>query len=400
MKKAKRPWQQWFAIGLFLTVGFLCGLLIAGETDRIVGEDASLILTAVSFAAMLVLLCLGVLTQMLVHESGHLVFGLLTGYRFSSFRIFSYMWLKEGDHIRKKKLTVAGTGGQCLMAPPDFKNGTYPVVLYNLGGSLMNLIVAALVLLWYQVMPYVPYLSSFLLLNAILGIAFGIINGVPLRMGVVDNDGYNAFSLRKNPEALRAFWIQMKINEQNANGVRLKDMPKDWFVVPDYEGMQNALISAIGVFCCNRLMDEHKFLEADRKMEELLTMKSAMVNLYRGLLTMDRVYVELIGENRREVVDRLLTKEIKAMMKPMKEFPSVIRTQYAYELFYEEDPDRAQKVRVKFEKAALVYPYDSDIRSERELLQIADFRAEERKKERVREAEAKKLQAENVSAGE
>ena len=30
-----------------------------------------------------------------IHEGGHLVFGLLTGYKFSSFRIMSFMWVKE-----------------------------------------------------------------------------------------------------------------------------------------------------------------------------------------------------------------------------------------------------------------------------------------------------------------
>lgn len=400
MKKWKRPWQQYFAIGCFMVIGFLCGIGMALEVDKSLPLDAPLLFTVGSYAVMVVLICLSVVTEMLVHESGHLVFGLLTGYRFSSFRIFSHMWLKEGDKIRKKKLTIAGTGGQCLMAPPDLKNGTFPVVLYNLGGSLMNLMAAVLFILLYLWIPHIPYLSAFFLFNALIGIAFGIINGVPLRMGVVDNDGYNAFSLKKNPDALRAFWIQMKINEANANGTRLKDMPAEWFETPDYEGMQNALISAIGVFGCNRLMDEHRFMEADQKMAELLSMKSAMVNLYRGMLTMDRVYVELIGDARKEVIDSLFTKEIKAMMKPMKDFPSVIRTQYAYELLYEENPDRAQKVRVKFEKAASVYPYDSDIRSERELIQIADEKAEERREARMKEAEERKLQEENLPAGE
>ena len=34
----------------------------------------------------------------IVHEGGHLLFGLLAGYSFSSFRIFSFMWIK---HLRQ-----------------------------------------------------------------------------------------------------------------------------------------------------------------------------------------------------------------------------------------------------------------------------------------------------------
>ena len=54
-------------------------------------------------------------------------------------------------------------------------------------------------------------------------------NGIPMRLGNVDNDGYNALCLGKSPAALRSFWLQMKINQQISRGVRLKDMPEDWF---------------------------------------------------------------------------------------------------------------------------------------------------------------------------
>lgn len=50
-------------------------------------------------------------------------------------------------------------------------------------------------------------------------------NGIPMRLGTVDNDGYNAFSIRKNSASMRAFRVQLKVNEQIAKGVRIKDMP-------------------------------------------------------------------------------------------------------------------------------------------------------------------------------
>ena len=81
-----------------------------------------------------------------------------------------------------------------------------------------------------------------------------------MRLGMIDNDGYNAFSLRKNNEARRAFWVQLKVNEQLAKGIRLREMPKEWFVIPSYEAMGNNMIAATSVFACNRLMDEHKFV--------------------------------------------------------------------------------------------------------------------------------------------
>lgn len=57
-------------------------------------------------------------------------------------------------------------------------------------------------------------------------------------MGSVNNDGRNALELSRSEEATRAFWIQMKVNEQIAKGLRLKDMPDEWFKVPSDELMK------------------------------------------------------------------------------------------------------------------------------------------------------------------
>ena len=64
----------------------------------------------------------------------------MTGYKFSSFRIGNIMLVKTGGKLKFKKLTIAGTAGQCLMSPPDLKDDKMPVIIYNLGGALLNII--------------------------------------------------------------------------------------------------------------------------------------------------------------------------------------------------------------------------------------------------------------------
>jgi hypothetical protein len=58
-------------------------------------------------------------------------------------------------------------------------------------------------------------------------------------------------------------------------------------------------------------------------------------------------------------------------MKTMKNFPSVIRTQYALAAA-EGDDGKMQFYRKTFEKIAKTYPYPAEIQSERELLVLAD----------------------------
>ena len=310
--------------------------------------------------------------HIIIHEGGHLVFGLLSGYRFSSFRIFSFMWVKEGDKVKFKRHSIAGTGGQCLMSPPDIQNGEMPVVWYNLGGSLMNIIFSTIFLVCFFLFNSVSVLSGILLLLSLLGYSLAILNGVPMRMGALDNDGYNAISLTKDAEAREAFWMQMKVVEETTKGVRLRDMPAEWFTVPTDEAMKNSMVAARGVFACNRLMDEERFAEADELMAHMLELESGMVGLHRRILICDRIYVELIHQNRREVVEEKLTKNLQSFMKTMKDTLSILRTQYAIALLYDGDQSKAETIKAQFEKRAKTYPYPHEIDSERDLMKLAE----------------------------
>ena len=68
----------------------------------------------------------------------------------------------------------------------------------------------------------------------------------------------------------------------------------------------------------------------------------------------------------------MLDKEQKKFMKQMKNFPSVLRTEYVYALLCEKNIEKAQKVKVRFEKWAKTYPYQNDVKSERELMERAE----------------------------
>jgi len=84
------------------------------------------------------------------------------------------------------------------------------------------------------------------------------------------------------------------------------------------------------------------------------------------------MFIEMTGENRKEIVDLMLTKEQKTFMKQMKNFPSVLRTEYVYALLCENDTAKAEKIRKQFENIAKTYPYPNDIQAERELMEIAE----------------------------
>ena len=353
------------AVLLYMLIGALCGMLLTRYKELM---PDSFVLT---MALLLGGVYLAMALQIAIHEAGHLVFGLLTGYRFSSYRFFSLMWIRQNGRLHFKRLSLAGTGGQCLMAPPDWREDC-PYVLYNLGGVLMNLISAAL--FWLLSLIAAPLVRVLLLFCAIIGLAFALMNGVPLRVGPIDNDGRNILSIRKSPAARRAFWLQMKTNEQQASGVRLRDMPEDWFSLPGDEAPENSIIAAVPLNRAMRLMDAHRFDEAAALQDRLLQTED-LAGIYRGLLRCDRICCELLGERREDVLSSLLTKEQTKFMKSMKNYPSVLRTKIALALLRDHDAAGADKQKAAFEKMAVSYPYPTDIESERELIALAEEKA-------------------------
>ena len=372
---SKKRNYRWLGVLVYLLIGAACGVLIMEYWDRaeeagmpFIGQILSVVLLIIGMYAAIVL-------QIIIHEAGHLVFGLLTGYRFSSFRIFNLMLVKESGRLRLRKLNIAGTGGQCLMCPPDLVDGTMPFMLYNFGGAIMNILAALISLILCFVLPRHSAGWTFCAFLVVIGFAYALINGLPVRMGPVNNDGRNAFDMAESKEAVRAFWVQLKINEMVSKGVRLKDMPDSWFAVPSDEFLKNGISAASAVFACNRLMDQHRFREADRLMERLLAPEIGLIDLYRMLLVCDRMYVEMITENRTEILTGMRTDEQLKLMKSMKDAPSVLRTEYVYALLSEKNEEKARETEERFEKSAGSYPYPNEIETERELLAIAKERA-------------------------
>lgn len=314
--------------------------------------------------------------QIIIHELGHLIFGLLTGYKFVSFRIGSLTLIKINGKIKIKRLSLAGTGGQCLLSPPEMKDGKIPYVLYNLGGSFFNLIMSVIFLLIGICLKNTELLGIIFYISAVIGISYALMNGIPMRVGVVDNDGYNTLSISKNTKAIKSLWTQMKVSELTANGVRLKDMPNEWFIIPSEEEMKNSMIATMGVLAYNRYMDELNFSEAEKLMKMFLKDSFSFTGIYKHLMKCDLAFCEMIKDiPNTEEIESLLDKETKAFMKSMKKYPSVIRTQYTYNLLIKKDIPTALKIKENFNKIAKKYPFKSDIESETELIQIAETKA-------------------------
>jgi hypothetical protein len=356
---------KWVVRIVCLAAGGGLGLFIGARW----GSSDNAAATALEAALLLVGLIAAVGFHLVIHEAGHLLFGRLTGYRFVSIKFGSWVWIKSGGRVRLRRYHVAGLQGQCLMAPPGPNDGQTPFVLYNLGGPLVNLAAAALAgALCFaavgndQLFPVLAEIAG-------AGLLLGLLNGIPLRFGLAANDGRNTLDMagKKGAASRRALWTILKSHELVAEGVRLRDMPEE-LVAAAPPGADGAMTASLDVFRCQRLMDSLELAAAAKQIARVLESGAGLAGLHRLLLTVDSVYCELVGPNREEVVDQLLTKELRAFMRSMRRYPSVLRTNYALALLRDKDPAAAAGIAKDFERVAAKYPYAGEIAGERELM--------------------------------
>lgn len=357
-----------------LVLGAAFGFLLAMQVDSL---SAELPASAPLWLMLLMLMALyaAIYLQTILHEAGHLIFGLMTGYRFVSFRIDSVMLLRTPDGLKLCRYRLAGTGGQCLMSPPGELGKDMPCMLYNLGGVLVNLLCAVLFGIAYPLWKDVPLLSVFLLFSALYALFSALINGIPMR-GILNNDGRNALDLRRDDAARRSMWIQLSVNARLAQGQTVLYMPEDWFAMPTDEGMRNSLIAPLGTFRSDYLMARGKFAEAAKLQDALLHGDNALVDLYRTILTSERIYCGLMTGTDPEQLQKMRTPAWKKRAAALPNQPSIIRTNYACALLLDRDQAAADKALVRFERLVRSYPYPAEIDTERRYMALARQLAE------------------------
>lgn len=351
----------------FLTLALLATSMLA-SLDRYNPLSYALVVVASHFIVSTV--------QTAIHEAGHLLFGLLSGWRFGSFRLYSWMWLRENGRLRVKRRRIAGTAGQCLLIPPETEDGKTPYTLYNMGGVLLNLISAVLFGTLGFALKDSAVASFIAYALAAQGLCSALLNGIPMRYAMISNDGSNQRQMRKSPAARRSLRIQMQIMAQLAAGVRLRDMPEEWFAIPSDEEMQNDLVSSLAALACERWIDAHRFADAAVLAKHLAESNAALVGLDECQVACNRATAELLKGDCDGAPGYLNTRQMQQYMKAMRQSLTVLRSQYICARLGERDSERAEAIRIQFEARAKKHPYPVEADAERELLALADARAE------------------------
>ncbi len=369
-----KPWRSYLFPVISLMLGVFLGRFIIGYISRL--NSHGLFYGTLALYLLFILLLYGAnYIQIAIHEAGPLLFGLLAGFRFGSYRIGSFIWIKKEGKIRFGRYTLHGSGGQCLMYLPEEGNVRKKgLVLYHMGGSILNALAGSLFFLLFLCFRKIPYAGPVFLLLGLFGIFHALLNGIPMETDTINNDGHNTRSILRDPRGAEAFCLQHRITEQSVKGVPLKDMPPHWFTVPEDEAMKNSMVATLAVSASNRLMEELQFDEADELIDHILSIQSGLVGIHRILLTCDRIYMELMRENRADQIQGFLSSKQKKYMKAMGKNLSVLRTEYALALLSERNTAKGQSIKAQFEAVAKTHPYQGDVSQERSFMELTDQR--------------------------
>ena len=269
-------------IGAIIVVPIIA--IIDGESVATVARkmcDKFTIEKVVAIAWMLVAALIAAILNIILHEGGHLVAGLLTGYKFVSYRFFNWTLISKDGRLQWRNFELAGTGGQCLMAPPDRPLEEIDTRLYNAGGVLVQFIIALLciVLIWALDLP--EWLDILLAMMALFGILGVLTNGIPMKIGGVANDGYNLLQLEKNREAKQSFCNVLELNARNQGGESYGEMPDRLFNMPDPIDWKNPMHAATVLASATRKQSLHQWEESYQQLTEACSHMSDIMPLYQ-----------------------------------------------------------------------------------------------------------------------
>lgn len=290
------------------------------------------------------LMVIAVFFQIILHEVGHLLCGLASGYRFVSFRIFHFTLIRINGKFYIKRYDIAGTGGQCLLTPPDKPLPQISTAWYNLGGILANLLAATVALALLLLSDNPPLLLKItLLLLSVSGFILGLMNGIPLKPNGIGNDAYNMRLLLKNQKSKQALVTQLKINALIQKGVRPREMPQEWFQIEDID-YKDSLQLTIRLMGISRLQDELKWETACLALEEVMQHQHEILGLLVKEVSCELVFTALVT-GRIERATALYTKQLETYIQQYKNTStSKHRLLCAWALYQEKDSAKAREI--------------------------------------------------------
>lgn len=316
---------------LFVALGMICGIFGGNMIEYLENNGLS---SPFSLLFIMAIFIISICVVPIIHESGHLVMGLITGYDFVSFRIGNFAIVKENNKLKKKKFNVVGTGGQCILS---YKKVEYPEEIpyfwYHFGGVFFNFLATAICM-------GVTIFSKNILINVGLGIfaaislVTGIINIIPTKATGIGSDGYNLMIFRKSAIDRIANYKILLLNALQYQGIKLEDMPKEITTFTEEE-KSCEFGTALSIIEANLLMNQHDFKSAEKIYRSVVENEETYA-LYQNESKCEMMFCMIMNGCSIEEINKIYDKNIRQyVMMTGKTYIMRKRLMYAYYLIIE-----------------------------------------------------------------
>jgi hypothetical protein len=160
----------------------------------------------------------------------------------------------------------------------------------------------------------------------------------------ISNDAANVLSLRKHPEGKIGLKLQLSVNAQCQRGVRLKDMPEDWFIVDDDFRPSDTIDAGLATMTASRYIDIREFDKAYDIFNKIIAPESKAIGIYVKESMCEMVFLSLL-KGDEEKFNQLYTKQLEKYINQFKSImSSKMRILFTIALLHDNDKAKAEEI--------------------------------------------------------
>lgn len=350
---------------LFVVLGIVCGIFGKNMIEYLESNGLS---SPFSLLFIMAIFVISLCVVPIIHESGHLFMGLMTGYDFVSFRVGNFAIVKENNKLKKKKFNVVGTGGQCILS---YKKVEYPERIpyfwYHFGGVFFNLLTTA-ICMCVIISSKSIFINVGLGILAAISLVTGITNIIPTKATGIGSDGYNLMIFRKSAINRIANYKIMLINSLQYQGIKLEDMPKEITIFTKEEKSCEFGI-ALSIIEANILMNQHDFKSAEKIYRSIVENEEAYT-LYQNESKCEMLFCMIMNGCSSEEINKIYDNDIRQyIMITEKTYIMRKRLMYAYYLIIEKNQEKAKREYNSALQMQNTYPAKGEYLSEMDLIE-------------------------------
>ena len=235
--------------------------------------------------------------------------------------------------------------------PPDRPIEQIRTMPYDLGGVVANLLLSVLCVIVLLCVDLDFSYAVYPVMMAIAGFGFAALNGIPININGMPNDGMQAVKLRKDMVTKRVLFTLLKAYALVQDGMRPRDLPAEWF---DYELdkeninplVVNMLAMKVGV-----LLDCMEWEEARELCAALLEKENHIPVIFLYEFRCEYVFTLLVTGEKAKAAEIYADKTLQAYIRQTQEImPSRQRLLCAVSLLLDNDRAKAEEIAAKVER--------------------------------------------------